>query len=566
MATIEVNKDAKLRFLRGLETNLPSTKTDGYVYVTTDTRAMYVDYKDKGSDETKRIRLGDVITVDDLTTLNTQYPPAKALDGILYYCTKENILCTPFGTGAGRQWKQINSQKTLEQIITNITFTATASTDGANMTVKLTGGNQTKSDSLGIASGANVKVGVDAGGKVTIGAKDTTVTGAITTGTREAGGIAINLMNTTGGTDTDGTALKTTSSSGGTIGIVGSGIKVSQDSNVITIDGTLSVANAFDATGQFKTKITNANNDVISSVAVTPTITYGKDADKDAIFKSGTATLDVYSKSEVDDAILAKLRTANAMTFKGTLGASGATYTALPNTASLGDTIIVNDNNSTYDYKPAGSTKPISQICRRGDMFIAGPGNPEDEGVDGLLKNVVWTYVPAGDDEIPSISATAKAATDSAAGDITFKTTLGTQTSTIGTVVAGDGMTATASGTTFTIAHGKVTTNGPTPEAAVTQAPSETKTYTAITGVTIENGHVTDYKTTQLTVVDTTLKDASLVTATATNGATVTLNVKDTANNSKGNAITVKTSGNSAAYVSLEDKAIVIDTVWGTFE
>ena len=200
-------------------------------------------------------------------------------------------------------------------------------------------------------------------------------------------------------------------------------------------------------------------------------------------------------------------------------------------------------------------------------MFIAGPGNPEDEGVDGLLKNVVWTYVPAGDDEIPSISATAKAATDSAAGDITFKTTLGTQTSTIGTVVAGDGMTATASGTTFTIAHGKVTTNDPTSEAAVTQAPSETKTYTAITGVTIEkNGHVTGYKTTQLTVVDTTLKDASLVTATETNGATVTLNVKDTANNSKGNAITVKTSGNSAAYVSLEDKAIVIDTVWGTFE
>lgn len=192
-------------------------------------------------------------------------------------------------------------------------------------------------------------------------------------------------------------------------------------------------------------------------------------------------------------------------------------------------------------------------------MFIAGPG---EEDADGLLRTLVWTYVPAGNDDLPIASATATTSS------IIFKSTLSNQTSTVGTVAVGDGMKATAAGTTFTIAHGDVTTAAPTTGTAVAQTPGAAKTtYTAITGVTIENGHVTGYETKELTVVDTALASASLTAAAvADGGATVTLNVKDTANNSKGNAITVKASGNSAAYVSAgANNTIVIDTVWGTF-
>lgn len=552
---ISVNADAKLRFLRGLETNLPTAMTDGYVYVTTDTRAMYVDYK--GADgNLARIRIGDVLTVANVAALPVI---ANAKDGVLYYCLAENILCTPYGTGAGRDWKQINKQKTLSETIGEMTFTAAAVTDGANMTIKMSSGGQTKDASLGVASGENVKVSV-ANDKVTIGAKDTTITGAITTGARETGGVAINLTNTTGGTDADGTEL-TGSVSGGSIGIVGSGVTVSQADNVVTIGGKVAVANAFAADGAFTTKITHADNSTATSTAVTPKVKYGASGAKEAIFASGTATLNVYSKDEVDDAIAAQLKAANAMTFKGTMGATGATVKELPDTAALGDTYIVNDNGD-YSYKAVGATAAKSQSCRIGDMFIAGPG---DEGADGLLKTLVWTYVPAGNDDLPIVSATATTS------NITFKSTLGNQVSTVGAVAVGDGMKAAATGTTFTIAHGDVETAAPTTGTAVAQAPGtsgdKAATYTAITGVTIENGHVTGYETTKLTVVDTALASASLTAAAVANGgATVTLNVKDTANNSKGNAITVKTSGNSAAYVSVdESKAIVIDTVWGTF-
>ena len=549
---INVNADAKLRFLRGLEANLPTAMTDGYVYVTTDTRAMYVDYKNADG-ALARIRIGDVLTVANIAALPTI---ANAKDGVLYYCLAENILCTPYGSGAGRDWKQINKQKTLSETIGTMTFTAASAADGANMTIKMTSGGETKDASLGVAGGTNVKVGVT-DGKVTVGAKDTIVTGAIAVGAREAGGAAITLTNTTGGTAADGTALSGTAA-GGTIGIVGTGAKVSQADNVITVDGKVTVANTFAADGAFTTKITHADNTTATSTAVTPKVKYGVDGAKEAVFNSGTATLDIYSKNEVDTAIDAKLKAANAMTFKGTMGATGATVKQLPATASLGDTYIVIDNGS-YSYKAVGATSATSQSCRIGDMFIAGPG---EEDTDGLLRTLVWTYVPAGNDDLPIASATATTS------NIIFKSTLGGQVSTIGTVAVGNGMKATAAGTTFTIAHGDVTTAAPTTGTAVAQTPGAAKTtYTAITGVTIENGHVTGYETKELTVVDTALASASLTAAAvADGGATVTLNVKDTANNSKGNAITVKASGNSAAYVSAgTNNTIVIDTVWGTF-
>ena len=548
---INVNADAKLRFLRGLEANLPTAMTDGYVYVTTDTRAMYVDYKNADG-ALARIRIGDVLTVANIAALPTI---ANAKDGVLYYCLAENILCTPYGSGAGRDWKQINKQKTLSETIGTMTFTAAAAADGANMTIKMTSGGETKDASLGVAGGTNVKVGVT-DGKVTVGAKDTIVTGAIAVGAREAGGAAITLTNTTGGTAADGTALSGTAA-GGTIGIIGTGAKVSQSDNVITVNGKVTVANTFAADGAFTTKITHADNTTATSTAVTPKVKYGADGAKEAVFNSGTATLDIYSKNEVDTAINAKLKAANAMTLKGTMGATGATVKQLPATASLGDTYIVIDNGS-YSYKAVGATSATSQSCRIGDMFIAGPG---EEDTDGLLRTLVWTYVPAGDDDLPIASATATTSS------IIFKSTLSNQTSTVGTVAVGNGMKATAAGTTFTIAHGDVTTADPTTGTAVSQTHGATKTYTAITGVTIENGHVTGYETTELTVVDTALASASLTAAAvAEGGATVTLNVKDTANNSMGNAITVKASGNSAAYVSAgANNTIVIDTVWGTF-
>lgn len=546
------NTDAKLRFLRGLEENLPATKTDGYVYVTTDTRAMYVDYASGGT--TKRIRIGDVLTVANMAALPAI---AKAQDGVLYYCIGENILCTPKGEGDSRIWQQINKQQTLTGIITDLSVTATAeSGKGIKVTTTITGSGGNRAGAFNIVDGSNTKVSV-ASNQVKVGAKDTTITGALSAAAATGGGATVKLTNTTGGTDASGTAL-TGSAEGGSFTIVGSGATVAVADNKITIGAKpKSVANAFAADGKFTTTVTDAAGGTTTSTAVTPTITYGSGTTSTATFNSGTAILSVYTKAQTDSLIDSKLKTANAMTFKGTLGAvaDNGTVTALPTSAALGDTYVV-VTAKTYNYKKQGATAATAQACKIGDMFIAGPG--EEDG-SGNLAALCWTYVPAGDDDLPVVTAAATAS------DITFTSTLAGQGTTIGKVAVGSGLIGTNSGTTLTVSHATVSTSAPTADTAVTQSKGANAEYTAISDITVSNGHVTAIKTKKLTVVDTTLSNVTYAAAAATNGATLTVTAADTKGTTKSGAVTIKTSGESAAQVSVVGGEVVIDTIWGSF-
>lgn len=547
------NTDAKLRFLRGLEANLPETKTDGYVYVTTDTRAMYVDYSDGAT--TNRIRIGDVLTVASVAALPAI---ATAKDGVLYYCTAENVLCTPYGSGETRKWQQINKQSTLTGLISALTVTAAAETNkGIKITTTVSGGGGTRSGAFNIVDGANTQVATAAGNAVKVGAKDTTITGAISAAAVTGGGASIKLTNTTGGTDAAGKAL-TGTATGGQVDIVGTGAVISVADNKITINAKpASVTNTFAADGKFTTSVVDAGGVATTATAVTPTITYGSGTTQSATFKSGTATLDVYTKDQTDTLINGKLKAANAMTFKGTLGdtTDNGTVATLPTSAALGDTYIVVTKKS-YTYMKQGATAATSQSCMVGDMFVAGPG---EEDANGSLKVLCWTYVPAGNDDLPVVTA------KTTATDITFTSTLAGQATTIGKVAVGTGLTGINSGTTLTVKHADITTAKPVADTAVSQSQGSNATYTAISEITTSNGHVTGIKTKQLTVVDTTLKSVGYTAAEATNGATLTVAVGDTAGTSKSGAVTIKASGDSAAQVSVVGGAVVIDTIWGSF-
>lgn len=546
------NTDAKLRFLRGLEENLPAIKTDGYVYVTTDTRAMYVDYASGGT--TQRIRIGDVLTVANMAALPAI---AKAQDGVLYYCIGENILCTPKGEGEDRIWQQINKQQTLAGIITELSVTAAAEAGkGIKVSTTITGAGGSRSGAFNIVDGANTAISV-ASNQVKVGAKDTTITGALSAEAATGGGATVTLTNTTGGTDASGKAL-TGSTNGGSFTIVGSGATVDVADNKITIGAKpKSVTNTFAADGKFTTTVTDAAGGTTTSTAVTPTITYGNGATSSVAFKSGTATLDIYTKAQTDTLIDNKLKTANAMTFKGTLGstADNGTVATLPTSASLGDTYVVVTSKS-YSYKKQGADANTSQACKIGDMFIAGPG---DEDASGNLSPLCWTYVPAGDDDLPVVTAAATAT------DITFTSTLAGQGTTIGKVAVGSGLTGANSGTTLTVSHATVDTSTPTADTAVTQSKGTNAEYTAISDITVSNGHVTAIKTKKLTVVDTTLSDVTYAATADTNGATLTVTAADTKGTTKSGTVTIKTSGESAAQVSVDGGAVVIDTIWGSF-
>lgn len=153
-------------FKKGELKNLPSTKSAGTIYVTTDERAMYVDVNDS-----TRIRLGDFreyatwaeIQALDKTNLSTT---------ALYYAAQENVLCKYTGTA----WTQINPD-TICQLTEN-KLTGANVTGGVQITSKVTDQKGSKEDSIAIKGGTNVTVAMDGNDvKISASDKETTLEG-----------------------------------------------------------------------------------------------------------------------------------------------------------------------------------------------------------------------------------------------------------------------------------------------------------------------------------------------------------------------------------------------------
>jgi hypothetical protein len=91
--------DARVKFLRGTLANLPTTKTDGNIYITTDERGMYVDYKDTNNN-LQRIRIGDLLEFPNWAAIEAQAATGTYSTSALYYAQSENIL----GKWNGTSW------------------------------------------------------------------------------------------------------------------------------------------------------------------------------------------------------------------------------------------------------------------------------------------------------------------------------------------------------------------------------------------------------------------------------------------------------------------------------
>lgn len=154
-------------FKKGELKNLPSTKSAGTIYVTTDERAMYVDVNDS-----TRIRLGDFreyasweeIQALDKTNLSTT---------ALYYAAEENILCKYTGTA----WTQINP---VNELVNN-SLTGTAVVGGVQITSSVEDKKNIKEDHITVKGGTNVTVAMDGSDvKISAADKETTLEGHYT--------------------------------------------------------------------------------------------------------------------------------------------------------------------------------------------------------------------------------------------------------------------------------------------------------------------------------------------------------------------------------------------------
>lgn len=345
---------ANVNFKRGLLANLATQPlTDGHIYVTTDERAMYVDYNDQGT--VKRIRLGDFIEV---ATMQDLPPVSEAYLTTLYYVTEGNILAK-----AGYElvngvptlkWRQINSQKQFSDFISSITFSASNLNDTVKVveTISSADGGNTNGNVTFASGNLNSLTVSGSGNTVTYTAKDIAEKATLNNPNYTDASntvVEVKLTNTTTGTKADGSDAAATEEGGSfrITGTNGTTVRIDDHNNISITGGSVDgVSQVFTAEGKLVTTVTAANGSVDNgSSAPTPTIKYGENGGSSAVFASGTATLDIYTQDEVDDKISTQLKAVNAMTYKGTIGSVGATVTDLPTTGvSIGDTYKVNEN------------------------------------------------------------------------------------------------------------------------------------------------------------------------------------------------------------------------------
>lgn len=389
---------ADLLLRRGTLANLNgTTPVDGAINIVTDERAIYIDVKNGGSVERRRI--GDFVMVDTWqelmankeegtpNTTNGKFRPWSAT--ALYYVVNENALLKWNATT--EKWVQINTSSELESIVNNLQTNITQVQESLGT---LTSDHNALKDRVEKAEKAitdeeTARKATDA--KVSQIEKDYKAEDEKLKGLIDAitGGVD-------GGIDLTGLQSQITQNA--------DDIKANQQAianNKAAIDklnGDKNVEGSVDNKIDKAIQASEAKtNDEIAKQVGAETSARNKAIDD---LKNELEKADNDLKSELTDLINSELEAADAMTFKGVIGTGdGATYNNLPTTGvNAGDTYKVGTagkygSSKTGDsgiYSPGQGTGE-GQQAYVGDLFIA----LEDQG-DAVNYTGTWAYVESG--------------------------------------------------------------------------------------------------------------------------------------------------------------------------
>lgn len=594
--------DSRVKFLRGLLASLPSTKTDGNIYITTDERAMYVDYND--GQTVQRIRLGDFREYENMEAINA-IPTTNLSTTALYYATTENILAKWTGT----RWKQINPQKSIGDLIRSIEDTVALSSNTATVTTTIKNEANvpvlSTNHSVATADANAIKLSVS-GSTITMRGRlvDNEVSPVLASATN---GATVTLRNTYTGTDSAGAAVNTTTDKAfNLLHNASGGVKVSVNAagDTVTLDADYRLAGlTADSNKALVLGLTNINGGTsvipeTSRVKITPTITVGDGTTTtvDAtVTYSGTSqsakaatinfNLPVYTKAQVDTKIADSLTAMNSMTFKGNIKSSGGTVQTPPldaNAVKIGDTYIVADNTGNYDTNTTGGR----QGAIKGDLFIATSTDGTENSL-GYIEpaKIQWVYVPSGDDashEYALKKATSAARTGTNAQAAFDYIYLKNEANVIqgpgigvGAGIEYDMLTSndTVAGSVMVLKHKVYSAPTATPDTAValnntTQTGNLNGTITAITGLTLENGHITGYTTQQYGVTLASAWTDTRIAASVSSGKGVLTSQYKTAagGNSWVGSQTMSLSSQSLTFAKVGTaNELSVDLMWETF-
>lgn len=532
--------------------------THGTFYLAQDTHRLYV-----GNEDTSISAVNEGIvtvnTIDDLPTFTTADQKRGAI-GQFYYISgtgetaNQNILCVYNGRG----WVQINTNT--NDTINSFTMAVQPEDASAGNVIQATIG-----DTANHVQAARFKVSGDNGVVVTYDTTQVTINGVATTVplievsskyelgvVTQSGTTKVKLKSEDGSNDTEVGFIAGQDGAGNTnvtISKDGSNDNVVIAARDTRVTGVNAAANA---TAGFDITLTDnyANSTVGTSSLKTnfaPKISYGN-VPVTVDFVNGTATLNAYTKSEVDDL----MKALNSMSYIGTYYRPGGTGVA---TAADQITVTGSGANKTTTVQLNNQNVPmhIGDTILVGDSFVYDGVNVSKgslliargtEGTDGVITSSSLTF----DIVESTIDVDTNYSFRETTGGIYLVDSVGLGTVQGGLLFTGNTVgndsgtvtndlikvTATAAETvansgkvvsTIKIEHKDVTRTDTT-GTAVTQNQATsgnswegTTTVSVVTGVTTNaSGHITGVETTQITLKDSNLRITSAVTSVESSG------------------------------------------------
>ena len=536
-----------VKFKLGTQASLNTLKASqkgwevGTFYLTSDSSRLYIGQADELALLNKSVEIYD--------NLNALKAKGKSYEGDIAYCVDENVLAYYNGT----TWAQINPDD--DTILTALTQVVSSVDKGVKIT---TGG--TNSDPKKAVTGADVTITGAKGAQVAMASnKALTITGdTYTLNAQEHATNDIDLVlnselqddstvHIKGGDNV--TITKTADSNG--IQIAAKDTKLNDISLGLGDNGELQV-------GASDTGNTNVLKKQKLGYFVDGSY-YGIGSDTKQV------DLPVYSKDEVDN-LFKKL---DGMTYRGTIGTSGTTFTmdasfnvlkgGTATEIHIGDMFLVQGGKLTYATGKTAGT---------GDMLIATAKDGKSE-TNGVLAigDVEWTYVPAGDDADIDTTYIFKASGTTDSMTITSSNGGGT----VGKIAftEGDGIVieSTDNGGTspnqlsVNIKHDTYNTEKTTDNKSLTNG----GTFDVIDSITYDNGHISGINTKTIQTLeykpgpDNVSKDenANSVTISHTLQAGTSLVSDKTAN--------MVLKSDTLKLTASAGNTVTADLVWGSF-
>ena len=565
----------------------------GTFYLAKDTHRLYI-----GNEDTSLSPVNEgIITVAGVSSLPTVTSANRAaVAGNFYYASSDNILCIYNGT----EWVQINPvEDTMIDTFTNsvssgtVTYTINEKVvDSAHPTGSSLNNNKSASFTIAGSNGNTIST---SGTTITVVGDEYDLASSVSNG---------NATISLGSTQSHNSSVQI--NAGDNISISKSGnnpivIAATDTTLATTANGGVTVTNAANNGNGFviAVKDTAGTN---PNATLNPVIAYGDTGSSTANFVNGTATLNVYSKSDIDT----KLTALDAMHYRGTIGTGGSASTDTTITSStfnltpplnVGDTFKLSSDVSVDGHTYKANTILIAN----GTEYKYLTGNaPAGASADEITSNAsLIGTINQSTLSFDAISATADTdttynfkakydSTNNKAGIVLHSST-GTETSKIdiagGTAITVTGLNDNSVAQTVTVAHADVTST-PTTGNAIVQTEvatgvsvggSSATTFGVVTGVTVNTqGHVTGVETSQITLKDTNLNISAVnnsVSAasnratiktglTATDGAGATKTAIATTGNSCGSF----TIGSDTLTVTSSNNDVTMNLVWGSFD